>query len=1151
MVIKTKRIKVKVILFLILAIFVCVSFRQMPVDSPGYYHSTPFKFNLQQSASTSAGVFTANGVLVRTLWSGIKYEAGTHHAVWDGTNNDGNLMPAAPYQIKVLSNNVKYTWEGVLGNTSGRFTGPTIFRGHNAIQGIAIAGNTAYYTVGYNEQGSSCQKFNTQYPQGKTTLGSGGIESNAVATDGKLVYWVSYEIKTNSNFIQATSVVNDTPVSFAEGQDLTVFKSKARLNVLEKALMPDRIKALAVQNTGQYLLSAHSNLNQVHVINKITGKFISSINITNPSAIAVDKKNHVWILGINNGKPAVLGYQIGNDGTLQYVNKVLPDLVKPLAIAVSPDDATVLVADGGESQQLKSYSTQSGKLIWTLGDLGGYSQNATVSNTKFYFSDMRSEPGTCLAFEPDGSFWVEDTGNARLQHYSASRIFMNRVMYLPTSYSVTVDRTDAARVFSDYLEFKIDYAKTLGPHNGSWTLVKNWGAMVPKEWDRKYTRLKDIITLKNRHTYALIGGEGKIVRQVIELTAQSALRFTGKMVAMNYSMDNDGNLYRISNFKHGTPNTWYKQTLNGFDQANNPLWGNDAAVASTQPATNNDPLNEGNGTVLYTGEKTSTDVFVAFNPRASVVNNTKPHLGGVRMGDNKWLWQTAAGTHRGYRGDFPPDGSFDNGNGVRYAGGAALALGRSIFWGYYGEFWKGSETNKWNQVHDDGLFIGQFGITGPQMSEKEGAALMAGNAMAASVVKGANGNLYLYHNDEATHSGVHRWKISNISSIAGQVIKVFLNYKKQGLLTECFNGTQLNNLNLFYTGLNASASFNTRQVPASALILNKNQETSVRLTGFIQPVNTASYTFATGSLANIRLWISGKLVLDNWAGKTNTQTSTPVPLNNDVAYPVKIEYKQAVGSTSFSLLWSVSGKMPTIIPTACLWPAEQPSQTTNIDLLAGLPFDGIVENNIYGWERGTSAEDYTNKYSQFWTVRTNKRVYDKRSSPDLHATFRQANTVKTITRNLGNALLPLKQWKISAVVNFEDNYANGDKDLSEKGGGGSYIEVLDKYGRIITRLFFHADNATDAGRMYANNQVVFKTTRNGISNIMHTTQPLTIGAENGICTFQYGSYPVVKTPVFDPASHWEKPETFRIYFWCKTQNSNRAIDIEKMSYSFK
>ena len=50
---------------------------------------------------------------------------------------------------------------------------------------------------------------------------------------------------------------------------------------------------------------------------------------------------------------------------------------------------------------------------------------------------------------------------------------------------------------------------------------------------------------------------------------------------------------------------------------------------------------------------------------------------------------------------------------------------------------------------------------------------MAGNALSASVVE-VGGDLYLYHCDESHHGGVHRWKISGLTSIREQVIPITL-----------------------------------------------------------------------------------------------------------------------------------------------------------------------------------------------------------------------------------------------------------------------------------------------------------------------------------------------------------------------------------------
>jgi hypothetical protein len=50
-----------------------------------------FSFTLNSSARTSAGVFKADGTLVKTLWSGLPYDAGTHTGKWDGTDDEGKM----------------------------------------------------------------------------------------------------------------------------------------------------------------------------------------------------------------------------------------------------------------------------------------------------------------------------------------------------------------------------------------------------------------------------------------------------------------------------------------------------------------------------------------------------------------------------------------------------------------------------------------------------------------------------------------------------------------------------------------------------------------------------------------------------------------------------------------------------------------------------------------------------------------------------------------------------------------------------------------------------------------------------------------------------------------------------------------------------
>src|SRR5262249_33519463 len=138
-------------------------------------------------------------------------------------------------------------------------------------------------------------------------------------------------------------------------------------------------------------------------------------------------------------------------------------------IAVSRDGTTLMVMDGGTSQQIKAFNTSDGsvKTAWAtngvLGVLGGYANSPAVTDTKFMFGTTHwfSDGGAYIAVCNDGSFWIGDGGNYRNLHFSAgnSPTVIERFAYFPSFYSCRVCRNDPTRVFGDYLEFQVVYSK--------------------------------------------------------------------------------------------------------------------------------------------------------------------------------------------------------------------------------------------------------------------------------------------------------------------------------------------------------------------------------------------------------------------------------------------------------------------------------------------------------------------------------------------------------------------------------------------------------------------------------------------------------------------------------------------------------------------
>lgn len=68
-------------------------------DTPS---SVPITYTVSRDGPVSLGVYSADGVLVRTLLAGAQQTAGSHTEVWDGRDRYGVALPAGNYEWRVL-----------------------------------------------------------------------------------------------------------------------------------------------------------------------------------------------------------------------------------------------------------------------------------------------------------------------------------------------------------------------------------------------------------------------------------------------------------------------------------------------------------------------------------------------------------------------------------------------------------------------------------------------------------------------------------------------------------------------------------------------------------------------------------------------------------------------------------------------------------------------------------------------------------------------------------------------------------------------------------------------------------------------------------------------------------------------------------------
>jgi hypothetical protein len=1071
-----------------------------------------FVFKLDSKAKTSAGVYSKDGTLVRTLWSGITYNPGIHQSIWDGLDDDGRLAANGSYVVKVLSNNVNYKWEGVIGNTSDSFTGASVYHAIERMYGMAISGSIAYFAVGYNEQDGSTFKFNIRSPQKKAIILGKGLSVKYVATDGINVYWAGNDAGVVNNWmVFGTKVTEDSEVSFAKGQpQATKYgrKYKSAVDIVNN----DRseISGLAVQKHGRYLFVAHKNLNELHVLDKTTGELVQKESFDAPLTVSADDDGNIWLIYSKNGKRIIEKFTVEANGKLVSLHIAPAGLLYPIASALSPNGKTLIVADGGDSQQLKAFQVDNGSPLWTYGVAGGYAIDPNVRNDKFYFNEAKG-PGTFIAYQPDGSFWVEDAGNLRAQHFTADRKFIDRIMYLQTSYSSFVDANDPSRVFSDYLEFKVDYSKPLAANNGSWQLVRNWGHNISAEYDDKYNRLRGVSTLSNGKTYALLQHRinALINWKLVELPKTGPLRMTN----INIPMDNtqlypDGSLRRVSTFRVGVPTVFTKKELLKFTPDNDPVWGPENTIAQTQPAEPADPGYRGNNTLLRSGEITSSGIITIFD--GTVANCW--HLGGVKVGGDKLLWRSGMSTIKEYSGPFPADGAFDIGNHTNYPGCVAIASGRNIFWGYHGEFWKNSEVNKWTQVYDDGLFIGQFGVAGPEAGKGEAAAEMAGNCFAASVVKLPNGDTYLYHNDESIHGGLHRWKISGLLTIKEQVIPISLTVSNHGL---------------------------------SAKSIMTSSGSSLSYTGFVAPLYSGQYElFLKGDgIANCRLWVDGK--------STDPQKGTlGIALNKGIRYAVRLECPAGTAlKKAVQLYWKSASQQEQVIPDEQLYNLKSVAASSTIQLMDDLPFNSTLENNRYGWKRTPALDDSTNKYAQWWNVHTNIKTYRK-TFPDIYIDYRQQNKQAVLSRDFSQQA-NLNAWTLSGIANYTQNCVNVGAGYSFDEKNGVYLEVLDKAQKVIARVFLLSAYYRGDVNLLVNGTSIYKIKYDSLISLEDRWKAITIKMVNGRLQAAYANNKPLEIQNADSKADIKSPASMRLVCSLLSKKGGYTLGLDAWKFEKK
>jgi glucose/arabinose dehydrogenase len=95
---------------------------------------------------------------------------------------------------------------------------------------------------------------------------------------------------------------------------------------------------------------------------------------------------------------------------------------------------------------------------------------------------------------------------------------------------------------------------------------------------------------------------------------------------------------------------------------------------------------------------------------------------------------------------------------------------------------------------------------------------------------------------------------------------------------------------------------------------------SVLWRGRIEPLHSETYTLYTVSDEGVRLWLNGRLLIDNWISHPPTENSARISLVGGRKYFIRIDYREDAGGAVAKLLWSSPSQPKQVIPRSQLYP---------------------------------------------------------------------------------------------------------------------------------------------------------------------------------------------------------------------------------------
>jgi hypothetical protein len=105
----------------------------------------------------------------------------------------------------------------------------------------------------------------------------------------------------------------------------------------------------------------------------------------------------------------------------------------------------------------------------------------------------------------------------------------------------------------------------------------------------------------------------------------------------------------------------------------------------------------------------------------------------------------------------------------------------------------------------------------------------------------------------------------------------------------------------------------------NAPVAGVSNDFAVRWTGQVAPKFSETYTFHSTTDDGVRLWIDGKMIIDNWRNQSAREVTGTLFLEAGRKYDIRMEYFDSAADASAKLSWSSASQAKEIVPASVLF----------------------------------------------------------------------------------------------------------------------------------------------------------------------------------------------------------------------------------------